>query len=81
MTDREALFAAISTSPDEDTPRLAFADFLDEQGGKTDKVLARFIRLQIELTRSGCVNPSRHPLARELGQHQHRRQARMDRRT
>lgn len=66
MTDREALFAAICASPDEDTPRLAFADFLDEQGGKADKVLARFIRLQIELARSGCVNPQNHPLAQEI---------------
>jgi uncharacterized protein (TIGR02996 family) len=66
MNDREALLASIRANPDEDTPRLAFADFLDEQRGKTDKVLARFIRLQIELARSGCVNPQNHPLAPEI---------------
>jgi uncharacterized protein (TIGR02996 family) len=66
MTDRDALYAAICTTPDEDTPRLAFADFLVEQGGKADKVLARFIRLQVELARSGCVNPQNHPLAQEI---------------
>ena len=66
MTDRDALLASICASPDEDTPRLAFADFFDEQGGKANQLLARFIRLQIELARSGCVNPSRHPLAKEI---------------
>ena len=34
MTDRDALYAAICAAPDEDTPRLAFADFLQEEGGK-----------------------------------------------
>ncbi|MBY0457976.1 MAG: TIGR02996 domain-containing protein, partial [Gemmataceae bacterium] len=30
MTDRDALLAAICANPAEDTPRLAFADWLDE---------------------------------------------------
>jgi uncharacterized protein (TIGR02996 family) len=34
MTDEQALFAAIRAHPEEDTPRLAYADWLDEQGGK-----------------------------------------------
>ncbi len=32
MNDRDALLAAILVHPDEDTPRLAFADYLDEHG-------------------------------------------------
>ena len=32
MTDDEALLAAIIADPDEDTPRLAYADWLQENG-------------------------------------------------
>src|SRR6185437_8050650 len=45
MSDRAALLTAICAHPDEDTPRLAFADWLGEHGeGKR----AAFIRAQIE---------------------------------
>jgi uncharacterized protein (TIGR02996 family) len=45
MSDRAALLAAICSHPDEDTPRLVFADWLDEHGeGKR----AAYIRAQIE---------------------------------
>jgi uncharacterized protein (TIGR02996 family) len=47
MSDRDALLAAILAHPDEDTPRLAFADWLDENG--EDPPRAEFIRLQIGL--------------------------------
>src|SRR5688572_29596314 len=50
MSDRAALYAAIVANPDEDTPRLAFADWLDEQGNKADADRARLIRDQIETT-------------------------------
>ncbi len=43
---RDALYAAILAHPDEDTPRLVFADYLDEQG---DHHRAEFIRLQCRL--------------------------------
>jgi uncharacterized protein (TIGR02996 family) len=49
MTDsHDALYRAICAKPDEDTPRLAFADLLEEHG---DALRARFIRTQIELSR------------------------------
>lgn len=48
MSDREALLAAILANPDEDTPRLMFADWLDEHG---DSPRAEFIRVQCELAR------------------------------
>lgn len=48
MTDRDALLAAIREVPDEDTPRLVYADWLQENG--QDKC-AEFIRVQIELSR------------------------------
>ena len=49
MTDREALTRAVAAHPDEDTPRLAFADWLDEHGDAGDKVHARFVRVQCEM--------------------------------
>ncbi len=45
MSDRDALLAAIRAHPDEDTPRLAYADWLEENG---DGKRAAFIRAEIE---------------------------------
>lgn len=47
-TDRDALLAAIRTNADEDTPRLMFADWLDEND---DPDRAEFVRVQCELAR------------------------------
>jgi len=46
MVENAALYAAIVANPREDTPRLAYADWLDENGA-TER--ARFIRLQYEI--------------------------------
>ena len=46
MTDREALYRAILDAPDDDAPRLVYADWLDEHG---DPDRGEFIRLQCEL--------------------------------
>src|SRR5262245_12848054 len=43
MSDEAALLAAIQTHPDEDTPRLMYADWLDEHG---QPERAEFIRIQ-----------------------------------
>jgi uncharacterized protein (TIGR02996 family) len=55
MSDDEALLAAILAHPDEDTPRLMYADWLQENG---QPERAEFIRLQLvnefELTRDQC---------------------------
>jgi len=51
MDDRHALMAAIIANPDEDTPRLVLADWLDENGDEHDHGRAEFIRLQCELAR------------------------------
>ena len=48
MSDETALLAAIRTNPDEDTPRLVFADWLDEHD---QPERAEFIRLQCEVAR------------------------------
>jgi uncharacterized protein (TIGR02996 family) len=51
MSDGDALLSAILAEPDEDTPRLAYADWLDEVGGASDRARAEFIRAQIDLGR------------------------------
>lgn len=45
MNDGQALLATIIQQPDEDTPRLVFADWLEEQG---QGLRAEFIRLSVE---------------------------------
>jgi uncharacterized protein (TIGR02996 family) len=48
VDERRALMTAIIASPEEDTPRLALADWLQEHGDRHDQARAEFIRLQIE---------------------------------
>jgi uncharacterized protein (TIGR02996 family) len=48
MTDEDAFLEAIRAAPDEDAPRLIYADWLDENG---DSDRAEFIRVQIALAR------------------------------
>jgi uncharacterized protein (TIGR02996 family) len=52
---RDGLLAAILEDPDDDVPRLVYADWLEEHG---DEVYARFIRKQIALAQV----PEYHPL-------------------
>ena len=47
-TDEQSFLAAIYAAPDDDTPRLVFADWLQENG---DEPRAEFIRIQCELER------------------------------
>src|SRR5436190_9903180 len=61
---RDALLAAICERPDNDTPRLILADWLEEHGDEADRDRAAFIRLQIELAHAG----SDHRRIRELRQ-------------
>lgn len=52
MSDTElALLRAIAAHPDEDTPRLALADYLDETGGACETARAEYIRIQISRQR------------------------------
>lgn len=59
MNDGAALLAAVLREPDEDTPRLVFADWLDEHD---EPARAEFIRVQCEIARMGtppkCQTPS-----------------------
>jgi uncharacterized protein (TIGR02996 family) len=54
MSDEDALLAAIAAQPDEDTPRLAYADWLDENDRHAR---AEFIRVQIERARIPAAVP------------------------
>lgn len=56
MTERDAFLADICEHPDEDAPRLVFADWLDDQGEST---FAEFIRLQCALARTSADDPRR----------------------
>ncbi|VTR93021.1 unnamed protein product [Gemmata massiliana] len=49
MDDEDALLRAICAHPDEDTPRLAFADWLSERGGAVNTAWANGIRAQVWL--------------------------------
>jgi len=52
MTDEEFGFIrAVVEDPDNDTPRLLYADWLDEQGDPAASARAEFIRIQCQLAR------------------------------
>ncbi|MBY0457216.1 MAG: TIGR02996 domain-containing protein, partial [Gemmataceae bacterium] len=60
-TDGDALLRAICENPGEDTPRLVYADWLDENG---DPERAEFIRLQCALDAGDPFAPDRWSLLR-----------------
>jgi uncharacterized protein (TIGR02996 family) len=49
MSDEKALLAAIWEHPHEDTPRLVYADWLQETGDAANVARAEFIRVQCRL--------------------------------
>lgn len=61
MSDRDALLRAIGEHPEEDTPRLMYADWLEENG---DPDRAGFVRAQVELARPGLEPGERYPAVR-----------------
>jgi uncharacterized protein (TIGR02996 family) len=61
MTDDAAFLAAIADRPDDDLPRLVFADYLDEHG---DAARAEFVRVQCELAALPRTDP-RFPVLEE----------------
>jgi uncharacterized protein (TIGR02996 family) len=50
MNDRQALLAAVLEHPEDDTPRLVYADYLDETGRGADAARAVLIRAQCDTT-------------------------------
>src|SRR5262245_29492560 len=65
MDERRALLAAILTEAEEDTPRLVFADWLDEHD---EPERAAFIRLQCELVRLPANDPARAAVEQKAAQ-------------
>lgn len=77
MSDKQALLAAIRANPDEDTPRLMYADYLDEHGaGDLDRATAEFIRLSCPMRapKNGWEKPAMprdcYPWLRDLRYHE-----------
>jgi uncharacterized protein (TIGR02996 family) len=69
MSTREALLAAIIAHPEDDTPRLVYADYLDETGDPNDAARAELIRTQIDTASLPAGDPRRRELesvARQL---------------
>lgn len=62
MNDHDALLHAIGEHPEEDTPRLMYADWLEENG---EPERADFVRVQVELARPGLSGAERMPLVRK----------------
>jgi len=54
-SSHDALYRTICAQPDEDTPRLVFADLVEENG---DALRARFIRTQVALARLPTYDPA-----------------------
>ena len=63
MNERELLLRAVCENPDDDTPRLVFADWLQEHG---DEARAEFIRLQIRLATVPAEEQNAEDLVREV---------------
>jgi uncharacterized protein (TIGR02996 family) len=57
MATRDRLLQAIIASPDDDVPRLVYADFLEETDNEADVARARLIRFQIETARLPFGHP------------------------
>jgi uncharacterized protein (TIGR02996 family) len=49
MLDLDALLAAVLADPEDDLPRLVYADWLEENGDEAGRARAEFIRTQIAL--------------------------------
>ncbi|MBN9120680.1 MAG: TIGR02996 domain-containing protein [Planctomycetes bacterium] len=64
-TDERAFLDAIYATPDEDAPRLVFADWLDERGSDDDKARAALIRAQCQAEYPSPASKKRKSLERE----------------
>jgi uncharacterized protein (TIGR02996 family) len=62
MSDQAALLQAILDNPEDDLPRLALADWLEENGGTEQLARADLIRTEIELERLLASSPERYTL-------------------
>lgn len=68
MTDDFELLRAVIEQPEQELPRLVFADWLEEQGGKEADARARYIRVQVEAERFPVGSAHRLELNRQAGE-------------
>jgi uncharacterized protein (TIGR02996 family) len=68
MDHARAFLEAIHEQPDDDTPRLVFADWLDEHGGAQERARAAFIRAQVRAEPLDPHDPARWSLEDESRQ-------------
>ncbi len=67
MSTEQALLATIWERPHDDTPRLVYADWLEETGDPANVARAEFIRLQCELAELDEDDPRRPELEKREG--------------
>jgi uncharacterized protein (TIGR02996 family) len=65
MNHEQAFLQAIREAPDDDAPRLIYADWLEEQGGASRAARADFIRIQCRLDELPDDDPARDRLEDE----------------
>jgi uncharacterized protein (TIGR02996 family) len=58
MTEEDAFLQALQERPDDDTTRLIFADWLEEQGDEISLAKAAYIRFDCELARKTPEEPA-----------------------
>jgi uncharacterized protein (TIGR02996 family) len=63
MTHADVFLEEILAQPDDDTPRLIFADWLEDQNDPTSAARAEFIRVQVQLARMNDMDRRRPTLA------------------
>lgn len=66
MNHEQAFLQAIREAPDDDAPRLIYADWLEEQGGASRSARADFIRIQCRLDEMPDDDPARDRLEDEV---------------
>lgn len=59
IDDEQALLSAAAANPDDDTLRLAYADWLDEHSGEVFATQAAFVRLQVRRSQLSPFDPDR----------------------
>jgi uncharacterized protein (TIGR02996 family) len=64
MLDRAAFLDAILATPNDDAPRLVFADWMEDHGGEHDRARADFIRVQCEAAKLAPDDPRLEELMR-----------------
>ncbi len=63
MTEEEAFLEDIRSAPEDDAPRLVYADWLEDHPSPLTEGRAEFIRLQCALARLPIDHPNRPSLA------------------